>query len=404
MAIDAAVDADAPLVQAGVPSTVAVRLSLRLSTLTRLPLSPTLIFEHPTPRAIASHLAVAGPSEFTKLESIIHAIQEELIRRRGDTSRAVTLPKSSLNVAVGVPIDAQLPSSSLQHQLLLHQQLQPESAAYNMPVSFALKCALTEPMARAALQALVRRHAVLRTYYTLDVHAAAFYQVVLSEDGYSVPLACCVARNVWSDRLDDEMRAPLDLCVTPPIRAILLQADPSRLVIKVHHVAADMDAIAIMCAELATHCSALALHRLPPMPARIEFEYADFAVWEHARRHDDDAALSWWMWQLQGAPEIIDLPRDWSRPDVQATASNHLPMHLGRGLTACVVALCASAHATLNSTLLAMWGALLLHLSGQLDVVIGLPHSMRYVFSYSHTPLSPSTSRLFNPIACAQAL
>ena len=135
--------------------------------------------------------------------------------------------------------------------------------------------------------------------------------------------------------------------------------------------------MAIMRAELATHCAALALHHMPPLMAPLEYEYADFAVWEHARGHDDDAALSWWLSQLVGAPEILDLPLDRPRPDVQATAGSHRAVHLDRGLTKDVMALCAFAGATLNSALLAMWAVLLHRLSGQVDVVIGLPHSMR---------------------------
>ena len=50
-----------------------------------------------------------------------------------------------------------------------------------------------------------------------------------------------------------------------------------------------------------------AAHPLPPPLAALEFEYADFALWEHARGNDD-AALSWWHSQLEGTPEMVLLP------------------------------------------------------------------------------------------------
>ena len=96
------------------------------------------------------------------------------------------------------------------------------------------------------LQALVDSHAVLRTYYAFDARAAAFHQVVLPEDGCSVQLACCLAADAWSDVLDRELRTPCDLLAAPPIRAVMLQAKTSYLVINVHHVAADMEAIAAL--------------------------------------------------------------------------------------------------------------------------------------------------------------
>ena len=63
---------------------------------------------------------------------------------------------------------------------------------------------------------------------------------------------------------------------------------------------------------------------------------------------------------------------------MQATAGSHAVVHVDRDLTAGVVSLCSPAGATLNSALLTVWSALLLHLSGQTDVVVGVPHSMRY--------------------------
>ena len=95
-------------------------------------------------------------------------------------------------------------------------------------------------------------------------------------------------------------------------------------------------------------------------------------------RSESGAARTWWLAQLAGAPELISLPADRPRPDVQATPARHVDVRLHRQLTARVVSLGARASATLNSALLAMWSALLLHLSEQADVVVGLPHSMRH--------------------------
>ena len=350
------------------------------------------MFEQPTPRAVAAHL----------VEQVAGADSEAA----RDSTRT-TLPKASLSITVGVSADARVPVSSLQHQLVLHQQLQPHSTAYNEPVTVAVAAPLTEPMVRAALQALARRHAVLRTHFALDARAAALYQVVLPADGFSVPLACCAGPDGWGERLEAELRTPFNLFAAPPVRAILLLADPACIVVNVHHVASDADTLGIIGTELAAHCTALALQRMPPPLAPLEFEYADFALWEHARG-DDASALSWWVSQLEGAPELLDLPLDRPRPSVQATAGSHAVVHLDRDLTAGVASLCASAGATLNSALLTVWSALLLHLSGQTDVVVGVPHSMRYGAA-THGPCrAPRAPALLAAIfhrarACAQA-
>ena len=55
--MEAALDGDTPLSAAGVSSQQAVRLAGRLSELSSVRLSATLVFEYPTPRAISGHLA-----------------------------------------------------------------------------------------------------------------------------------------------------------------------------------------------------------------------------------------------------------------------------------------------------------------------------------------------------------
>ena len=61
-AADAALEVETPLMEAGVDSLAATELSSRLRSLTGVALSPTIVFEQPTPRAVASHLLeqVAG--------------------------------------------------------------------------------------------------------------------------------------------------------------------------------------------------------------------------------------------------------------------------------------------------------------------------------------------------------
>ena len=100
-------------------------------------------------------------------------------------ARPVSLPHTPTTVGavsarpsgIGIGKEEKLPVSSLQHQLLMYQQLYPASTAYNEPLALALDVGLTEPIARSALQALLRRHAVLRTYYAFDPSATTLSQV-----------------------------------------------------------------------------------------------------------------------------------------------------------------------------------------------------------------------------------
>eukprot|EP00966_Prymnesium_polylepis_P162941 3765618-Prymnesium_polylepis.2 len=134
--------------------------------------------------------------------------------------------------------------------------------------------------------------------------------------------------------------------------------------------------MAIIFTELHTHCAALAQNQVPSASPVLAFEYADFALLERSR-DDDDVALSWWAAQLQGAPELVALPLDRPRPNVQQTTGEHVDVRLDVALIARLTSLCARTGVTLNSALLSVWAFILLQLSGQVEVIVGLPHSLR---------------------------
>ena len=301
----------------------------------------------------------------------------------------------SLSVASGVPLEAYLRVSDLQLPLLVHQQLYPSSTAYNEPIAVPLPPGVPEHVVRATLQAVVRRHAALRTLHFLatpPTGPTALYQVILPEDGYVVPLTLCSSSSDWSATLMEELETPFLLSSMPPVRGCtLLNATASpgtlsvvtspshtpRLVLNVHHVCADGISMELIRAQILAHCSALVSHVRPPAPRMPSVEYADFALWEAARPFDD-TALHWWTTQLHGAPELLSLPLRGPRPATQTTASSHVKFAMDRALTAHVISLCRTAGATVNAALLTAWAEVLHRTSRQSDIVVGMPHSMRH--------------------------
>ncbi|MDB4952371.1 MAG: pcbAB [Gemmatimonadetes bacterium] len=82
-------------------------------------------------------------------------------------------------------------------------------------------------------------------------------------------------------------------------------------------------------------------------------------------------AEEYWRRVLADAPEPLDLPADRPRPAQADGAVAQVPLELGAELAAALVALGRRHDATLSSTLLAGWAAVLGRLSGQTDLVIG---------------------------------
>jgi amino acid adenylation domain-containing protein len=316
--------------------------------------------------------------------------QSVLIPLRADAPAAAS-HGSPLQLAAGVPLRDRLPVSSLQHQLLLHQQLHPTSSAYNEPIAVPLGDSNIgtidepEPLVRAALQSLVRRHAVLRTCYGIspDREATRLCQIVLPSDGFVVPLVVCSDAAQWEELLHSELRSPFRPFAAPPIRALYRAVDPALLVVNVHHVAVDAVAMHLIRSELREHCLALARGQTPAALAPLAYEYADFAQLE-ASRADDQEALDWWVSRLQGVSELLTLPADFPRPLVQATSARHVPLFIGESLMAQVTTLCRACGATINAVLLTLWAELLHRLSDDTSVIVGVPHSLRHAKNLEH--------------------
>ncbi len=85
------------------------------------------------------------------------------------------------------------------------------------------------------------------------------------------------------------------------------------------------------------------------------------------------AQVAWWKSALEGAPAVLALPTDRPRPAVQRHADGAVPVRLSAELAGQLGRLAAAHDVTLPTTLLTAWAALLSRLSGQHEVVVGMP-------------------------------
>jgi hypothetical protein len=364
--------ADTPLMEAGIKSQQAVRLAARLRELSGIALSATLIFEHPTPRSIAARLTSTA-SDLGDADAIVALVNEFVVA--GATIEAP--PETVIDVTFGISVESALPASTYQEHFVLLHLLQPQTPAYAMPMVLELPSAFTPcsersrhtPLVRAALQHLVHRHAVLRTFYALD--QGSVFQVIMPAHGLVVPLQDS-ARPDWTTMAGQDIALPFCLTEVPPIRAILMHSsapNPACLLLNVHHVATDFTSNRIIHNELHQIYEALLQGRAPWLRT-LSVEYADYAIWQQRRQSYDASAatLEWWRAKLEGVPTVLELPLDSPRPAVQAACAGMVEVSLGADVTLALRRLCAEEHVADLSSFLAGWAVLMKRLSGQDEV------------------------------------
>ncbi len=306
-----------------------------------------------------------------------------------DARRLALLDVLLREEALGSPASSRLPRrpegtrpplSSAQQRLWFLHRLDPVSPAYNLPVALELEGPLEVPALRAALDAVVARHEVLRT--TFAEEAGTPYQVIHPMMPIPLPLvALGPRRDALEARLLEEVRRPFDLTAGPLLRALLLRVAPDShvLLLNQHHAVSDGASIGLLLAELtAGYAEQCATGRIAPRPAP-PVQYGDYAAWEQAQVRSGalSGQLAYWKERLRGAPEGLELPRDGTRPAAQdfrgARERRLLPGPLAAALRAC----CRAEGVTLFMALLALWNVLLHRLSGQADVVVGAPTTTR---------------------------
>ncbi|HEX7243080.1 MAG TPA: amino acid adenylation domain-containing protein, partial [Longimicrobiaceae bacterium] len=273
-----------------------------------------------------------------------------------------------------VPRGGPLPASFAQQRLWFVQQMDPGSAAYNMPSALRLRGRLDVGALERAFSELARRHETLRTVFA--VVDGEPVQVVREPSPVVLPVADLRAlppegREAEALRLArEEALRPFDLGADALLRARLLRLgdDEWALLLVLHHVVSDGWSAGILVGEL----SALyAGSPLPPLPV----QYADYAAWqrEYLSGETLERQLAWWRERLAGAPPLLELPVDRPRRLMPGAQGAHRAFALTPETTRALRELSRREGATLFMTLLAAWQLLLARWSGQDDVSVGTP-------------------------------
>jgi amino acid adenylation domain-containing protein len=346
----AAVDADQPLARHGLDSLLAIELK----------------------NAVEAELGADLPIA-ALLEGLTLRAAARLLLSQGEDSPSPGGRERDGRGGQGVRV----PLSWNQRSLWVLHRLAPDSAAYHISGAARLPGGIDPEKLRQALQALVDRHAVLRTAYEErperpegPVQRIAERQTVAFEHADA---------SEWSEeelqrRIRDAAFRPFDLARGPVFRAALLTGGPAPcLVVSVHHIAADLWSLAVLVRELGILYGEEA-DRLP----ETEASYLDFVRWQEEMLAGPrgEQLAEHWRRRLAGAPPL-ELPADHPRPAVQSFRGVTRTLSLEPGLAAAVEALARERDCTPFMALLAAFQTFLARISGQDDFLLGSPTSGR---------------------------
>jgi amino acid adenylation domain-containing protein len=327
-------------------SLLATRLISRIRAMMGLDVPLSVVFDLPTPAALATWLVRASAPE-----------------------RPALTPRER---------QERVPLSFAQQRLWFLGRLEGPSATYNIPIALRLTGELDVAALTEALRDVLERHEVLRTVFPADDGRPYQRIVPIGESGFEVTMT-----EVEPRVLDAEIAAAagyaFDLETEIPFRARVFRLNDTHhvLVIVVHHIAGDGWSTGPLARDLTDAYVARAEGRVPewePLPV----QYADYALWQRdllGAEGEADTVLAgqmaYWREALAGAPEELALPVDRPRPDTPSHRAHavdlRVPAEVHRGLVEV-----ARAHGvTLFMAMQAALSVLLYRLGAGTDVPIG---------------------------------
>ena len=270
-------------------------------------------------------------------------------------------------------------STEAQKEIWVSVQMGGDGAncAFNESVALKLSGRLDIETLRSSFQRVVQRHEALRATFTPDGETLCINASLTLE----VPLVDLTGldKQLRDERLSDilhqEVQLPFSLEHGPLIRGQIVKVNEREFffIITAHHIICDGWSSAVLLKELGVTYSAI------KQGVRADLEkphqFSDYALLldSQAQGSEYSADEDFWLRKFQGKIPVLDLPADRNRPPLRSYNSAREDRKLDRTMVVNLKNMGAKAGCSFFITLLAGFKVFLYRLSGQKDLVVGIP-------------------------------
>ena len=194
-------------------------------------------------------------------------------------------------------------------------------------------------------------------------------------------------------------------------RVLRLAEDHHLLVLRFHHLFGNGPSYEVFFGDLCTAYSALQAGRLPHFEPAMQL--SDYVRWreQQLRAPVFEQDRDFWLRQFAGSVAVLDLPTDHPRPSVMTCRGGRASLRIESSLTSALRKTSGKLHSSMFMMLFTAFRILLQRLSGQDDLVIGIPSEGlarnlprgERLFANT-TNLLPLRSRILSAMPFAEAL
>ncbi len=334
------------------------------------------LFAHPTIAGLAE-LGLLDPLQSSSSELAAPQMAVDTASPSSAQLLAGISPQTLARIqAQTAPIEDIYPLTPLQEGMLFHTLGAPTAGAYVVQVSCCLHGELDIALFRQAWQAVVQRHAILRTAFTWE-NLERPLQIVLQhasitvdwQDWQHLPSESQTA--ALAAYLQQDRTRGFDLSQPPLMRVMLMQTAPSthRCVWSHHHLLLDGWSQQLLLNEV-FDCYA-ALRQGLPVALPPAQSYRSYIAW--LQQQDIQQAESFWRNYLSGfanttTPHFDKIAAGITpHPDRYANVRHEI----AAATTSAIQAFARQQHLTINTLIQGAWALILRYYSGTNDIVFG---------------------------------
>lgn len=287
------------------------------------------------------------------------------------------------------------------------------SRAYNLSVTLNISGPLNRIFLEQSLQELIDRHESLRSVFTGDASQICISsKQVLNLHFEDLSLMNQNQKETFiSDFIESEVNKVFDLQNGPLYKLSLFKLDDNKhsLIFTAHHIICDGWSMGIFLDELGKLYSARIKNEPSELPEANSFTQYALDQKKFSQSNDYRQIEQFWQDQFKDSIPVLDLPTDFPRPAIRTNKSNRLDSILDKYLFSDIKTFSNKQGTSLAITLRTVFEILLYKLSGQDDIVLGLPSAGQAITDNYHLMghcinLLPIRCRLRDEMTFAQYL
>jgi len=250
------------------------------------------------------------------------------------------------------------------------------SLAYNESLALQLHWNLNEEAMMEALKQIVLRHESFRTAFSGDGTKMIIFEYSEPEISYSniSNESKTTQQNIIDSFVKNEAARPFDLTYGPLVRIALFRQSNNSFFLNfnTHHIVCDGWSFGVLFEDLSAIYNALCKNEALPAPPE---QFSSYAM-ESIRFHNTQEYLNteaYWINKYQPRVPTFEILPDFERPRMRTYASQRDDYFMNQSLADRVKKAGAAHNCSFVTTLLSAFEVLVYKLTGQNDIVMGLP-------------------------------